>query len=439
MEILGDGRVTVVETFNITYLHSTAGMSRNLPFSVQTNNQDARLVRIRNLRAWNAEGNPVLVQRSGQFGDFGEYEFDGNGTRAEPGEQRTYTIAYEAAGTVVFSERGGSRRAHFVWPLVGHWRQKSIESLTWQIEFPEQQPSDPITAHFITHSRGAFARDRMDGVGSQRGEGTGADLLLSYGFFEGDLKQGLEPYNGALVSLQLPGYLFAESERSVFGLVFAWRNLVLILPLVAAISLYLYWRRFGRDEQARHVAISGDVLDGVSPAETGVLRRGRAHRDDLAAALANLMVQGFLVVNWTELKPFHQRPKAMFTLVLTKDGSAHGVVEQRLLKLLKDAKQTRFSEKEIRQTIAPNIPTLKRELYQELVRKGFLRDSPGETMSRVNFVGFLSLTALIGGLGMARLWPAWHWLLFSVVATEMVVIFFSRRMTMRTAKGVLAH
>ncbi|MFW5697157.1 MAG: DUF2207 family protein [Fimbriimonadaceae bacterium] len=439
MKLDAEGRLKVVETFDITYRWSASGMSRNFPFSVQTHYGDARLVRVRNLQAWDESGNPVSVEVDGQRGDFGKYLIDSSGPKAEAKDRRTYTIAYEVDGTVAFSEKGNETEANFVWPLAGEWREQSISSLTWQVEFPAQRPADPVRGLLFTHQQSTFAIDELDGVGSLRGENTGGKLLMSYGFFEGTLEPGLDAYQGAIISLRLPGYLFAGSKKSVAGLVFAWRNLVLLLPLLAAASLYWYQKRYGRDERFGVSASLPELLHGVSPAGAGVLQNGRAHRDHLAAALASLMAQGHLLVEWTELKPANQRPRAVFRLVQTKHELPQGAVENRILELLLETKRTRFDEKEVRKAISPFTPVLKRELYSELMGQGYLRDSPGETMSRVNFIGFLSLIGLIGALGMVRALPSWPWVLLAVASTEMVVINFSQKMTMRTAKGARAH
>lgn len=240
-----------------------------------------------------------------------------------------------------------------------------------------------------------------------------------------------------------PAWQAAFDRRQTLGPVFS-----IVLGALGAIiliggptSLYLLWYVRGRDQPVGLVAeqISEPPSD-LPAAVVGTLVDERADLKDIIAGILDLARRGALRMEEQKIEGFLGIGSGRdFVFHLQDAAKAIYPYEQTLLQALFGGR-TQVKLSDLRQKFYKFIPTLQRELYQEVVRAGFFPADPQSIRRRWVILGALGLVvavlgacALVGLLGDYTEWafcPA-----ASLGVTALGVIILGNYMPRRTAKG----
>jgi len=225
----------------------------------------------------------------------------------------------------------------------------------------------------------------------------------------------------------------------LFSLIFGALGVVILIG--GPLSLYLLWYTRGRDQPVGLVAeqVSEPPADLPAPV-VGTLIDERADLKDIIAGILDLARRGVLRMEEQRIEGFLGIGSGRdFIFYLQDAAKATRPYEQTLLRaIFGGQEQKRLSE--LRQKFYTSIPTLERELYQEVVREGFFPADPRSIRRRWVTLGIIGLVVsafgacvLVGLLGDYTDWafcPA-----ASMAATALGLIILGNFMPRRTAKG----
>ena len=187
--------------------------------------------------------------------------------------------------------------------------------------------------------------------------------------------------------------------------------LTLVFSLVALVGgfvgLYLLWYNRGRD---RPVGLVADYLaeppSDLRPGSAGTLLDEQADMQDVIATLVDLARRDVVSIEEVEESGFLGiGSKRDFVYRREEHDEPLSKYEQTLLsKIFKgNSKESRLSD--LKEKFYTALPTLKKQLYQEVVDKGFFRRSPERTRSIYAGLGIggLILTVVVGIISTAAL------------------------------------
>ena len=192
-------------------------------------------------------------------------------------------------------------------------------------------------------------------------------------------------------------------------------NWPLGLPvIVAAIMFWLWWTK-GRDPRLRPIAAQYEPPDKLTPSEVGTLVDNSADMRDITAAIVDLAVRGYLVIQEdTQEHMMGLWKDKAYSFILKKDRSEWVALkphEQALLDGIFDvgsAGET-VSMSSLHNKFYKSLPVIKNCVFDSLVSHGYYTHRPDSVRSAYIgagvVIGFLSIWggAMIGrGLGMAE-------------------------------------
>ncbi len=346
---------------------------------------------------------------------------------ATQGTTHTYILRYRVVGGLRFYEEG--------------------DQLWWKAIPPDH--NFPIRASTITVSLPrTFSQEQLK-VASYGPAATVRFNELGQVIFESQnipADQELEvrvQFPHGVVQGNPPSWQAAFDRRQtlgpVFSLVFGVLGVVILIG--GPLSLYLLWYVRGRDQPVGLVAeqISEPPSD-LPAAMVGTLVDERADLKDIIAGILDLARRGALRMEEQKTEGFLGIGSGRDFIFHLQDATkAIYPYEQTLLRALFGGRdQVKLSD--LRQKFYTSIPTLQRELYQEVVRTGFFPADPQSIRRRwitfgvLGFIGsVLGACALMGLFGDYTEWafcPA-----ASMAVTALGLIVLGNFMPRRTAKG----
>ncbi len=208
------------------------------------------------------------------------------------------------------------------------------------------------------------------------------------------------------------------------------------LLVTGSLGLLLLWYTRGKDPAAGVVAsFLPEPPDATPPAVVGVLIDEKADEHDIVSTIVDLGNRGVLVI--------HDQPGQPSSIELTNKQAAMSPFEQRLVHALfpnadKGAKSIPYATASY--SINANSESLKVALYQEVVDRGFFKQSPEQTRGRWRGIAtaITSISILAGIAGSFLISP---WLLvpaFAVTALSLILRQVARTLPKRTEAGAEA-
>ncbi|MCS7260883.1 MAG: DUF2207 domain-containing protein, partial [Anaerolineae bacterium] len=225
----------------------------------------------------------------------------------------------------------------------------------------------------------------------------------------------------------------------VFTLVFVVLGIVILIG--GSVLLYLWWYARGRDRPVGLVAEQISEPPGDLPAAVvGTLVDERAELKDIIAGILDLARRGALRMEEQKSEGFLGIGSGRdFVFHLQDTSKAVYPYEQTLLRALFGGRaQVKLSD--LRQKFYTSIPTLQRELYQEVVRAGFFPASPQAVRRRWAIWGGVGLVgAVLGACALTGLFGDYtDWAFCPAASLGIIglgVIILGNFMPRRTAKG----
>ncbi|NHA69218.1 DUF2207 domain-containing protein [Phycicoccus flavus] len=242
-----------------------------------------------------------------------------------------------------------------------------------------------------------------------------------------------------------------------------------LLPLLAAAGMgLLVWTR-GRDEQyagltpglspgrgdevrvvttgrAPTVAVQFTPPRGVQPGMVGTVLDEEANVVDVSATIVDLAVRGHLTLSREDGGAFRGDDWLLTRTSPPAGAAALASYEQTLLDgIFVAGAAVRLSS--LKNRFKPTLELVQREMYEEVVHRGWFRRSPerqragwvglGTVLAGLGVLGFVFGWGLFGGLFSDSVFPVDpSWVLFGgLVVGGLVVRSLGKRMAARTAEG----
>jgi uncharacterized membrane protein YgcG len=225
----------------------------------------------------------------------------------------------------------------------------------------------------------------------------------------------------------------------IFSLVFGALGAIILTGGPA--SLYLLWYLRGRDQPAGLVAeqISEPPSD-LPAAVVGTLVDERADLKDVIAGILDLARRGALRMEEQKVEGFLGIGSGRdFVFYLQDASKAIYPYEKSLLHALFGGRdEVKLSD--LRHKFYTSLPTLQRELYQEVVQRGFFPADPQSVRRRWVILGVLGLigSGLVACVLLGLFQDYTNWALCpaaSMAVTALGLIIMGNFMPRRTAKG----
>lgn len=368
IEILADGRIAVTEVIDYYFPSPRHGIYRDLPLSYRDEKGNSWRIPLEVSAVTDENGRalPYEVQRTSaamrlKIGDPDETVTGG----------RTYAIFYRASGALRYFDD----HDELYWNVTGTGWSVPIRRASVSVRMPPGADAAAARKACYTGPEGSTRGDCRMNVQGDRVEFAASEPLT--------VVVGWPP--GIVAKL--------EAEKISRWLPF-WP---LILPVIVVGALYLYWRKHGRDpHRSPTLVVQYEAPEGVTPAEAGTLIDERADNKDVAATLVDLAVRGFVRLRETD------RPGLFFGLGKIKDTDFDRLKDQqaeaglrpyerRLLETVfgRTGTSARLSDLKNKYAFQYELPRMKKEMYSELVARGYFAADPERVRGAWAGVGIL--------------------------------------------------
>jgi len=342
--------------------------------------------------------------------------------------RRTYVIRYvvrDALGRFPDHEE-------IYWNATGNEWGVPIEHAGATIHLPEGVPPDSVEA--IGYA-GAFGEKSIEVAVSQPEPG-----VVSF-----QAARPLAPMEGLTVDAVWPLGHVVHPPATTVAARLASDNLPLLFPLLTLLGMiYLYTRR-GRDPSGpAATVVRYEAPPGVGPSELGTLMDERVDLRDITAALVDLAIRGYLVIETVKtdhLLGLTHRQETTFNRT-NKPATDLAPHERILLDGIFERGNT-VSSSDLREEFYRYIPKIREALYDRLTQRGYFAAKPNSVRHRM-----IALGVLLGGAA-AFLGFAWTSMrgfaaspaipIVSGIFTFLIVMLFAWSMPRRTREGVKAR
>lgn len=302
---------------------------------------------------------------------------------------QTINIQYTVSDALRFFED----HDEFYWNITGDEWDVPIGSASASISLPVQAKN--IRANVFT---GRFRSRGSDAEAEVTGNGVEVHATGSLAYHEG-LTVAIAFDKGAVRELN------AADKLALF----LRSNWPLGLPvIIAAIMVWLWWTT-GRDPRLRPIAAQYEPPDHLTPSEVGTLVDDSADMRDITAAIVDLAIRGFIVIQE------HSQDHMMglwkgkdYNFILKKDRAEWSALkphEQALLDGIFDmgtAGET-VSMSSLHNKFYKSLPTIKSRIFDSLLSKGYYRHRPDTVRSTYIGAGLVvGFLAVWGGAAIGR-------------------------------------
>ena len=467
--VLPDGAIEVTELLRPHFYGSWNGVFRNLALEHRTAQGRRERLRVDLVSITDGEGSELRYETERPDSWTRRWRiYVPNALDAE----RTVMIRYRVDNALRFFEEESDTGLldELYWNVTGNAWEVPIQRASVSLLLPEGV--EPTQSAIYTGPLGATGKD--------------ATLALEGPLVRSETTRRLQPGEGLTVAVGWPPGAVPRPGR-LEGLV---RQLARFWPLAFPVGAFLFclsaWRCFGKDPEARAIAVQYEPPEGLSPAEVGTLVDHDAQIHDITSTLVDLAVRGYLLVE-------EQEEKKLLGLLTDKEYVFHfrrspsdwgelAYHEQRFLQALhRHVKMTvpgaggsflgglagalglvggenealRSGREEgppLHGTVAlfdlensfyKSLPGIVDAVYQQLIAKGHYRKSPKRVKSTWNAVGLAAFVLSAGG----AIWVAEHGVAFADpmilgaagLATGLLILVFGQVMPARTIPGARAR
>lgn len=202
--------------------------------------------------------------------------------------------------------------------LIGSEWDTSIDFVEFSINMPKE-----FEEEYLGFSVGYFGSTASEDV----------RYTVNGTTIEGYYLNGLDPYEGITVRLQLPeGYFTTDSSFTLI------RMLMLIIPAICLFISFFLWLKYGKDDRPIET-VEFYPPEGFNSLEVGFLYKGRAEKEDVVSLLVYLAGKGYLSLSEIEEKAIFGSKKT-FQITKLKDYDGNNEYERIFLTELFSTKTT---------------------------------------------------------------------------------------------------
>ncbi len=305
-------------------------------------------------------------------------------------DTRVYDLSYTVHGGVRIYDAGDKLQ----WIAIDNQRDFPIREASTTVYLPRGSKFQIINSSGInTHWQ-------------QSGDGTSATFVADREMSPSDrMEIGVEFTHG-VVPAQVPAWQAAVDQAEAYDLtVRPLVNLLvglvaILLALGGPLGVYLLWYLRGRDPNIPDIPEyitepPGDLPAGV----LGTLIDERADMQDVVASIVGLARQGYLTIQESESKGFMGLGSSDFVFHKQKeDVSALNDFERQIMNGIFPGRKTERDLSDLRNKFYKFLPDIQRDLYKQLVSRGFFKTNPDTTRKSWIGIGVIVLVlAFISG------------------------------------------
>jgi uncharacterized membrane protein YgcG len=280
-------------------------------------------------------------------------------------------------------------------------------------------------------------------TGTYRSRGREAEAEVVGNAVEVHTIGALAYHEGLTVAIAFDKGAVKEPTATAKASLFFRSNWPLVLPLIVAAFMFWRWWNTGRDPRLRPIAAQYEPPARLTPSEVGTLVDNSADMRDITAAIVDLAVRGFLVIE--EHTSDHMMglwKDRDYNFILKKNRAEWTVLKPHEQQLLDGIFSTGAAGESVSMSSLHNqfyksLPVIKNRIFDSLVSQGYYRRRPDSVRSTYLaaglIVGFLAIwggSAIGRSLGMPGL-P----FIIAGVLSALIICGFGWFMPARTVSG----
>jgi uncharacterized membrane protein YgcG len=279
------------------------------------------------------------------------------------------------------------------WNVTGDEWDVPIASASAAISLPVEARN--IRANLATGAYGARGRD--------------AEVEILGNTVEVRTTSPLAYHQGLTVAVAFDKGAVREPSALDKTALFLRSNWPLGLPLLVGAVMFWLWWTSGRDPRLRSIAAQYEPPDQLTPSELGTLVDNAADMRDITAAIVDLAVRGYLVIEeHTEEHMMGLWKDKDYVFALKKgrsEWSALKAHEQALLDGIfpQGVAGERVSMSSLHNVFYKSLPVIKNAIFGSLVSRGYYRHRPDTVRSTYLAAGLVvGVLAVWGGTSLGR-------------------------------------
>jgi uncharacterized membrane protein len=336
---------------------------------------------------------------------------------------KTLEIEYSISDALRFFED----HDELYWNVTGDEWDVPIASASATISLPLEARN--IRANLATGAYGARSRD--------------AEAEVAGNTVEVRTTAPLAYHQGLTVAVAFDKGAVREPSALDKSWLFLRGNWPLGLPLFVAAAMFWLWWTSGRDPRLRPIAAQYEPPDQLTPSEVGTLVDNSADMRDITAAIVDLAVRGYLVIEERTKEHLMGLWKDKdYVFVLQKGRSEWTALkahEQALLDGIFDqgVAGERVSMSSLHNVFYKSLPGIKNAIFGSLVSRGYYRHRPDTLRSTYLAAGLIvGVLAIWGGTSLGRsLGMAGFPFILAGIVSAAIICGFGWFMPARTASG----
>lgn len=413
IELREDGSLDITEHQTIVF----AGGEFTYGFATIPRN---RLDDINNISV--REGDTVFREESGEAPytfrtiDYGD-EIEINWYFPPSQGEHTYTFSYTVEGAVRVEE-GGSQ---VFWMAIPADVPGRIESSTVTMRVP-----DGVTiGSAIALVNGSEVSADSYEVGED-----GRTAIFSYGNLgQGDTFETGVRFPTGQLDLGIPDWQRREAINDAIGLTVLVISILMLVGL--PIIVLAIWYTRGRDPDVGKIAeFLESPPDDLPPAVAGSLIDEKADMSDIISTVVDLAKRGYLTI--------HEDKKDHEYRLTDKGWEDVQPFEKRLIRAIFGNKQERKLS-DLRYKFANKLPSIRKDLYDEMVTRGFFNRSPESVRTGYRALGILG--GVLGLFGFIIIGAAFEGIAtatcpgLALIPAALLLIYTATHMPRKTVAG----
>jgi uncharacterized membrane protein len=336
---------------------------------------------------------------------------------------QTINIEYSVSDALRFHEDFDE----FYWNITGDEWDVPISSTSATISLPTAAKN--IRANFATGTYGSRGQDAQLSI-TGNGVAVRTTAPLPY-------------HHGVTVAVAFDKGALHEPTALDKTVLFFRSNWPLGLPLIVTAVMFWLWWTSGRDPRLRPIAAQYEPPDQLTPSEVGTLIDSSADMRDITAAIVDLAVRGYIVIQERSEQHLMGLYKTQdYSFILKKNRSEWSALKPYEQSLLDGIFDTGMAEEvvdmaDLHNVFYKSLPIIKNQVFASLVSRGYYRHRPdsvrGTYIGAGLVIGFL---AIWGGAAIGRsLSMAGFPFVFAGILSGGIICAFGWVMPARTIAG----
>ena len=423
IDVLPDSTVTVTESITAHFLGGPwHGLYREIPVEYVTPQGMNYSLFLDVKRVTNGAGHPLRYESSRErhYRKLKIYIDNADDS------VQTINIEYSVANGLKYHEDFDE----LYWNVTGDEWDVPINSAYATITLPSETKN--IRANFATGAYGS--------------RGQAAELSVTGNGVEVRTTAPLPYHHGLTVAVAFDKGAVREPTKFDEFVLFFRSNWPLVLPFFVALIMYWIWYNHGRDPRLRPIAAQYEPPDQLTPSEVGTLVDNSADMRDITAAIVDLAVRGYLVIQ--ERSESHMMglyKKQDYSFILKKgraEWSSLKPHEQSLLDGIFSSGQPEevVDMEDLHNVFYKKIPVIKNQVFAQLLGRGYYLHRPDTVRATYIGAGIVAgFLAIWGGAAIGRsLGMAGAPFIIAGIISAAIICGFGWFMPARTATGTRA-